>query len=464
MSASLAAARRAAAVGSKSNNVQHGVRKTAVRWFGMKQREITAVMDEPLPPNYTLDSIRPPKYWGSPGEPTPDPNAYQRKAVTSAHAIDLSANPPKLSARDSAAIGPSGAVVHGRYGELGEAASGIPLEYLALLRPAAEGAAAVRLVCEASKTNGTGTLLVYGATQPNALAAVQLASSSGMAVVAVVGGEGSGDDEMMDIVKGLAQEPGTAVPEEYALVKRNFRDLVQATVHGEDLGTSPQDADAMLAEFKANLLDYATTFPDSLPAAVSPDMLTLDVTARDRDNYRSNMEEYLSQFTAGSPPINKQLLEAYFTKEHYATFKTKFGTQTTAVISGSQDAAKEFNPAAIVRSMLDDPAYPLDEEATAQEEVEGAGPFVPYYFSVLDSTKIQKGLEIKKGGPIAGAIIAVTPDLQVAATALDKAGPSLRAKAEALQFLTDAQRNAFAAASSVATIAKEAGGSIYVVG
>eukprot|EP00550_Attheya_septentrionalis_P009620 CAMPEP_0198289080 /NCGR_PEP_ID=MMETSP1449-20131203/7402_1 /TAXON_ID=420275 /ORGANISM="Attheya septentrionalis, Strain CCMP2084" /LENGTH=500 /DNA_ID=CAMNT_0043987357 /DNA_START=60 /DNA_END=1562 /DNA_ORIENTATION=+ len=430
----------------------------------MKQREITAVMDEPLPPNYTLDSIRPPKYWGSPGEPTPDPNAYQRKAVTSAHAIDLSANPPKLSARDSAAIGPSGAVVHGRYGELGEAASGIPLEYLALLRPAAEGAAAVRLVCEASKVNGTGTLLVYGATQPNALAAVQLASSSGMAVVAVVGGEGSGDDEMMDIVKGLAQEPGTAVPEEYALVKRNFRDLVQATVHGEDLGTSPQDADAMLAEFKANLVDYATTFPDSLPAAVSPDMLTLDVTARDRDNYRSNMEEYLSQFTAGSPPINKQLLEAYFTKEHYATFKTKFGTQTTAVISGSEDAAKEFNPAAIVRSMLDDPAYPLDEEATAQEEVEGAGPFVPYYFSVLDSTKIQKGLEIKKGGPIAGAIIAVTPDLQVAAEALDKAGPSLRAKAEALQFLTDAQRNAFAAASSVATIAKEAGGSIYVVG
>ena len=97
-----------------------------------------------------------------------DPMAYNRKSVSSAHAIDNSSSPPKLSALDSAAISPSGAVVHGRYGELDiDPSSGIPLEYLALLHPAAQGAAALRAVANGAKH---GTVLVYGAGHAAAMA------------------------------------------------------------------------------------------------------------------------------------------------------------------------------------------------------------------------------------------------------------------------------------------------------
>ena len=128
-----------------------------------------------------------------------DPATYHRKPVSSAHTVDLSTNPPKLSAKDSAALSPSGSVVHGRYGELSiEAAKGIPLEYLALLHPAAEGAAAVR---EVKGSADKGTLLIYGATEPSGLSALQLASAEGIAVVGVACGKHSAQSEFLDTVK-----------------------------------------------------------------------------------------------------------------------------------------------------------------------------------------------------------------------------------------------------------------------
>ena len=122
---------------------------------------------------------------------TNDPWAFPQNPVTSAHMIDLAAQAP--SALDSAALTPEGKVVHGRYGELGDAAKAIPLEYLALLRPAAEGAAALRTINPSQK----GTLLVYGATQANGMAAMQLANAAGHAVVAVVDSNHSGNETMM---------------------------------------------------------------------------------------------------------------------------------------------------------------------------------------------------------------------------------------------------------------------------
>lgn len=67
------------------------------------------------------------------------------------------------------------------------------------------------------------------------------------------------------------------------------------------------------------------------------------------------------------------------------------------------------------------------------------------------------------GGPVLGAIVAVTPELKSAAEAVAK-GKTIREKAEALQFLTEAEKNAFAAYSSVVGVAKDAGKSVAVVG
>ena len=83
-----------------------------------------------------------------------DPDYYHRNPVTSAHAIDVSKG--EVSTLDSVALSPSGSVVHGRYGELGPAAEGIPLEYMALLKPAAEGAAAFRSLLPTRKLMALG--------------------------------------------------------------------------------------------------------------------------------------------------------------------------------------------------------------------------------------------------------------------------------------------------------------------
>ena len=155
-----------------------------------------------------------------------------RKPVTSAHAID--AVKGEISTLDSAAISPSGSVVHGRYGELGPVADAIPLEYLALLRFAAEGAAGLRALGATSSAPTKGTVLIYGASQANGLAAAQIASAGGHAVVGVVGGEHSGNTIFMECVKGLISDPGTAVPDVYALSKKNFQDLVSSISSGDE--------------------------------------------------------------------------------------------------------------------------------------------------------------------------------------------------------------------------------------
>ena len=195
-----------------------------------------------------------------PSEPE-DPMAYKRKPVSSAHAIDFTSSPHKLSVKDSCAISPSGTIIHGRYGELDiDASAGIPLEYLALLHPAAEGAAALRTVAAGATE---GTLLVYGAGEASAMATVQLASSSGLAVVGVVGGNQSGNSEFVEALKGMTNEPGTIVPEEFAIIKSAFEDIVNLAVNGgeEDMN-SGFNPDEFVKDFKKNLLEYAEYFPE----------------------------------------------------------------------------------------------------------------------------------------------------------------------------------------------------------
>ena len=60
-------------------------------------------------------------------------------------------------------------------------------------------------------------------------------------------------------------------------------------------------------------------------------------------------------------------------------------------------------------------------------------------------------------------MIVVTPELQKACQAV-AAGKTLRAKAEALQFLTESEKNAHAAVSSIVSIVKKSGGTIRTVG
>lgn len=386
--------------------------------------------------------------------------AYNRKPVSSAHMIDTSSSPPKLSAVDSAAISPSGTVVHGRYGELSDdmitPEASIPLEYLALLHPAAQGAAALKAV---SSGANSGTVLVYGAGEVAGMAAVQLATSQGLAVVGVVAGEQSGNDDFVDAIKDMTSEPGTVVPEEFAILKKNFRDIVLAAVHGEDDDGS-FDVEAFVEDFQKNLLAYAEYYPETNLSPVPQDY-EFAGKEKDRKYFDENISTYLSQFQKGSPTFDEVVLKEAFTKEQYAIFKSKFGQQTTAVITG--DAAKtEFSPAHIVKGMTQSPEA-ISDYLKNQAGPDGAGSdFVPYEFSTLKN-QIGNGLEEKKGGPILGAIVNVTPDLKAAVEAVAKA-KTLRGKAEALQFLTEAQKNAFDAATSVVAMAKEAGKPVVTVG
>jgi hypothetical protein len=369
---------------------------------------------------------------------------HSRKPVTSAHAVDTKAG--KISNADSVAISASGTVVHGKYGELGPVADAIPLEYLALLRFAAEGAAGVRAL---TGGQSTGTLMVYGATQASGMAAIQIASGAGYTVVAVVSGDHSGNTGMVESVKGLINYPGTAVPNVYALSKKNFADLVEGIAKGDD-GFTKHTAQEYLTEFKANLLDYAVTFPENLPAAVDAEQLKFNQMDKDREHFQANMEAYLSQFPPGSPSIDKVQLDAVFSTEQYEAFRKKFWHQTSNVISG--DELHFFSPPHLVKDMME-----LPEKIPPHPK----GNF-PYSFSILDQTP-PKGAEPPVGGPILGAIIVVDPVLESAAKAID-AAKTIRQKGEALSFLTKAQRNAFSAASSVAAVAKKSGAPVYTIG
>jgi hypothetical protein len=380
-----------------------------------------------------------------------DPGALVRGPVTAAHMIDI--DKQQVSTLDSAAMSPSGSVLHGRYGDLGDAAAAIPLEYLALLRPAAEAAAALRVTTETSNTKAAaGTFLVYGASQANGLAAVQLATAAGHAVVAVVGGEHSGDEDMMEVVKGLTSEPGTAVPEEYALSKQNFANLVQSISSGDE-GIPDATPAAYLADFKEAFVKYTEAYPATRPAAVDASMMEFKYMEKDRENWEINMEAYLSQFPPGAPPVDPAKLDALFSTEQYEIFRQKFWKQTSAAISGDKLA---FSPPHIVKSQIEAP------ETLSTDNMAGAGAFFPFSFSALAQT-YPAGTEAKAGGPILGAAIAVTPALKTACEKVAVA-KTKREKAEALQFLSKNQRAAFGAAASVAAAATKAGAPVVVMG
>mmetsp|Transcript_98195 Transcript_98195/g.274918 ORF Transcript_98195/g.274918 Transcript_98195/m.274918 type:complete len:498 (-) Transcript_98195:106-1599(-) len=376
-----------------------------------------------------------------------DPSAYQRSPVTSAHAIDTVKG--QISTQDSVAVSPAGSVVHGIYGELGADADGVPLEYLALLRMAAEGAAALRTISKGSP----GTVLVYGASRANGLAAVQLAAASGHAVVGVVDADHSCSEDMLEYVKAMIPEPGTAVSEEYAIAKKNFADLVNGVSTGDE-GLSCYSAEEQLEEFKTNFLAYVEMYPETLPAAVDPSKMKFIGMEKDKDQFRANMETYLAQFNPGAPPVDKQQLEAYFTVEQYEAFRNKFWEQTSGVISG--DESHFFSPPHIIKDLMKEP------ETVDKTVYDTTHPKVPYTFTHL-SPFYSEGTQAAAGGPIKGAIISVTPDLEIAAKAVDGA-KTLRAKAEALQFLTNAQKSAFSAACSVVSQATKAGAPVVTVG
>jgi len=421
--------------------------------------------DEPIPEGYTLDSVKPPKYWSMPDPPEEDPMAYRRKPVTSAHAIDLTSNPPKISLKDSAVITPDGYVRHGRYGDLPPeiAELGIPLEYLVLLHPAAEGAAALRHI---AKDGEKGTVLVYAAGEPHAMSAAQLASAERHAVVAVLSGNHSGNEDLFDALKSIIKEPGTVISEEFACVKTYVRDLVHDTMKGEDPSTyyNAADADGYVKDFQQHAIEYAQMFPEGIPAAVDPEQYKFTGKEKDRKYYKENVTAYLSQFPQGAPALNAATVKSNFTKEQYAAFKAKFGKQTAAVISADKEVIDhDFSPPKLMRNMTEVPEQVDDYILDQKHAFGGDELFIPYEFSPLQNN-LGNGLETLKGGPILGAVIGVTAELKTAAEAVANAGESLKAKAEALQFLTEAEKNAFTAARSIMALAQEAGKPVVVVG
>ena len=175
---------------------------------------------------------------------------------------------------------------------------------------------------------------------------------------------------------------------------------------------------------------------------------------KDKDQFRANMEAYLAQYPPGAPPVDPQKLEAYFDNDQYEVFRNKFWEQTTSVISG--DESHYFSPPHIVQDLMKSPEKP-DKTVNS-----GAGPAIPYGFTHVDPFYAE-GTQAKAGGPILGAVISVSPDLETAAKAVD-AAKGMRAKAEALQFLTQTQRAAFIAANSVASMAKTAGAPVLAMG
>jgi hypothetical protein len=258
---------------------------------------------------------------------------------------------------------------------------------------------------------------------------------------------------MVEYVKGLIPEPGTAVAEEYTIAKKNFSDLVHGVSTGDE-GLSCYSSDECLEDFKTNFLDYAQTYPETLPAAVDASKMKFLGMEKDKDSFRTNMEAYLAQFPPGAPPVDKQQLEAYFTNSQYEAFRNKFWEQTTSVISG--DESHFFSPPHIVKDLM------KEAEKVDKTVYDTSHPAVPYSFTHVNPF-YPEGTQAQAGGPILGAVISVTPNLEIAAKAVD-AAKNLREKAEALQFLTNAQRGAFSAACSVASLAKKAGAPVYVVG
>eukprot|EP00522_Entomoneis_paludosa_P009582 CAMPEP_0172447420 /NCGR_PEP_ID=MMETSP1065-20121228/6738_1 /TAXON_ID=265537 /ORGANISM="Amphiprora paludosa, Strain CCMP125" /LENGTH=495 /DNA_ID=CAMNT_0013198721 /DNA_START=134 /DNA_END=1621 /DNA_ORIENTATION=+ len=358
--------------------------------------------------------------------------------VTSAHMIEGD----KVSTLDSVAISPDGSVIHGRYGPIPEpAASSIPLEFLALLRPAAEGAAAIRFLNE--KAGGKkGTVLIYGVSMAPGMAAAQIANAEGHAVVGVISSHHSGNDDFGLGLKHMLDEPGTAVPEEYAYVKSKLRELVKGVVTGDE-GYSDVDGDKYLEDFKDLFVKYCEFYPDTRPAAVKEEdyAFSEDNMGKDKEFWDINMEAYLSQFPPGAPPADKAKLDALFTKEQFEIFRQKFWKQTTALICDDDKGGDcgDFSPPHLVQSQIRDP----EPVSKAQEVSSG----FPFRYSMLNKEN-PKELDAPVGGKVIGAVICFTPELAAAANAV-AAAKTLREKAEALEFVTKTEKQAFLAARSV---------------
>lgn len=439
----------------------------AVRLFAIRRR---VVLHDPstFHPNDTQDAVKPPHYWVEPDPDAPEPMMYIRKPVTSASAIDLTSRLPKLSVADAVSLTAEGAVRHGRYGILPRSVvENIPLEYLALLHPSAQAAAALRMILESSNSSSSGgTVLVYGASQPAGMAATQLAASSSsppLAVIAVVDAQHSGDSEMVDCVKNMAPYPGTAVPEEFAVIKRDFYDLVNLTVAGEQRSTSNYNcATDFLPDFVDNLVDFAAFFPQEKGAAVLPSLKVFAGKEKDRAKFHDNMEAYLEQFPQGVPPVPpKAEIKEKFGPDVYAIYKSRFGIQTSSIISGDEDLP-DFEPSQLVKTLMYTSPEELQKELSTHYTSNNnrTSDFVPFDFNVLSPIHEE---EFKGAGPVVGAIVVATPTLVKACEAVAK-GKTLREKAEALQYLTQMEQKAFAAATAVVTVAKKAGKDVVVVG
>jgi hypothetical protein len=187
-----------------------------------------------------------------------------------------------------------------------------------------------------------------------------------------------------------------------------------------------------------------------MPAAVDASKLKFLGMEKDKEQFRANMDAYLSQYPPGSPPMDQSQIDIYFSTDQYHVFRTKFWNQTTSVISG--DESHFFSPPHIVKDLMKTP-----EKNTASTTC------VPFSFSTLRTDPYPAGTESTPGGPVVGAIVSVTNDLKIASEAVAKA-KTVRAKAEALQFLTDSQKDAFAAATSVAAQATKAGAPVITIG
>ena len=240
-----------------------------------------------------------------------------------------------------------------------------------------------------------------------------------------------------ECVKWMLNEPGTAVPEEYALSKKNFANLVRSIAQGDEEIKSHKPEE-YLEDFKQPFIDYAKAYPDTRPAAVSEEELEFVYMDKDREFFEENMAAYLEQFPRGAPPVDKAKLDALFTTEQYEIFRQKFWKQTSAVVAGDD---LPFEPHEIVHAQMETP------EKLVDEVYPGAGPEFPYYMNTLRPI-VPQGTEVPKGGPIIGAIVCVTPQVKKAAE-LVAAATTKRAKAEALAFLTLNEKASYHAARSV---------------
>ena len=164
--------------------------------------------------------------------------------------------------------------------------------------------------------------------------------------------------------------------------------------------------------------------------------------------------------------MNAKDLQSNLDPKRYQKFRSEFHRQTTNVISGG--GSTDFRPATLLRDMTSYPVEDVTGSVTDDTLPSIGDRHVPYEFSIL-SNELGNGLEVHRGGPLVGALIELTDDLNSAievvedARAKAKSGEK-RAIAEALQFLTESQRNAYAAAMGVINLANNAGVEVLALG